>query len=150
SPSPNGITIAIAKIVAIDRRSPRKRNASTTRPEKMSRMPFVHIKGNAAGSWIGMPKAVEATTGLSKKLMPSGMIAAGITRVPQNSRELLFKMELSEPVFVFICLSFFRSLSGELQPVARSGPGSLEHSVGQDQSEKAYRRYEVREALVPF
>jgi len=36
------------------------------------------------------------------------------------------------------------------QRAARSGPGSLEHSVGQDQSEKAYRRYEVREALAPF
>jgi hypothetical protein len=43
-------SIAIAKIVAVVRRSPLKRNGRITRPEKMSRIPLVHIKGKAAGS----------------------------------------------------------------------------------------------------
>ena len=61
------------------------------------------MKGKAVGSWIGMPKAVEAPTGLSMKLMPIPMIATGITRVHQKSSEFLRKVELSTLVVVFIC-----------------------------------------------
>ena len=69
----------------------------------MSRIPLTHIKGKAAGSWIGMPKPVEAPTGLSMKLMPIPMIATGIRRVNQKSGEFLLKVELSKLVVVFIC-----------------------------------------------
>ena len=55
SPSPNGTKIEIAKSIAVVRRSPLKRNGRITRPAKMSRIPLIHIKGKAAGSWIGMP-----------------------------------------------------------------------------------------------
>jgi hypothetical protein len=115
SPSQIGMKIAIAKSVAVARRSPLKRNARTTRPEKMSRMPLVHINGKAAGSWIGMPKAVEAPIGLSMKLMPSPMIATGITSVHQNSGEFILNIELSKSVFMFIFFLFFsRQVNGEL------------------------------------
>ena len=60
----------------------------------MSRIPLAHIKGKAAGSWIGMPKAVEAPTGLSMKLMPIPMIPSGITRVNQKTSEFFFKVDL--------------------------------------------------------
>src|SRR5215813_10807652 len=80
-----------------------------TRPEKMSRIPLVHIKGNAVGSWIGMPKAVEAPTGLSMKLIPIAMIALGTKRVHQNSGEFFLNVEVSVPVVMFICL--FRPVS---------------------------------------
>src|SRR5260221_12300692 len=50
NPSPNGTKIEIAKSIAVVRRSPLQRNGRTTRPEKMSRMPLIHIKGKAAGS----------------------------------------------------------------------------------------------------
>ena len=106
SPSPNGMKIATAKSIAVVRRSPLQRKDRTTRPEKMSRIPLTHIKGKAAGSWIGMPKAVEAPTGLSMKLMPIPMIATGITRVHQKSSEFLLKVELSKLVVVFICFVF--------------------------------------------
>jgi hypothetical protein len=49
-----------------------------------------------------MPKAVEAPTGLSMKLMPSPMIATGIMRVHQSSREFILNIELSKSVFMFI------------------------------------------------
>jgi hypothetical protein len=61
-----------------------------------------------------MPKAVEAPTGLSMKLMPIAMIATGIMRVHQKSSEFLLKVELSKFVVVSICFSFPRHLSGEL------------------------------------
>ena len=83
-----------------------QRKDRITRPEKMSRIPLTHIKGKAAGSWIGMPKAVEAPTGLSMKLMPIPMIPTGITRVHQKSSEFLLKVELSKLVVVFICFFF--------------------------------------------
>src|SRR6516164_2200669 len=121
SPSPNGMKIAMAKSIAVVRRSPLQRKDRTTRPEKMSRIPLTHIKGKAAGSWIGMPKAVEAPTGLSMELMPIPMIATGGTRVHQKSSEFLLKVELSKVelsklVVVFICFSFLspRHLSREL------------------------------------
>src|SRR6516225_7282040 len=47
--------IAMAKSIAVVRRSPLQRKDRITRPEKMSRIPLTHIKGKAAGSWIGMP-----------------------------------------------------------------------------------------------
>jgi hypothetical protein len=53
-----------------------------------------------------MPKAVEAPTGLSMKLMQIPMIATGITRVHQKSGEFLLKVELSKLVVVFICFFF--------------------------------------------
>ena len=102
SPSQIGMKVAIAKSVAVVRRSPLKRNVRTTTPEKMSRMPLIHIKGKAAGSWIGMPKPAEAPTGLSMKLMPSAMLAAGIARAHQKSGKFLFKIELSKFVFMVI------------------------------------------------
>jgi hypothetical protein len=64
---------------------------------------LIHIKVKAAGSWIGIPKPVEAPTGLSMKLMPSPIIATGIRRVHQNSGEFLLKVEPSKLVVVFIC-----------------------------------------------
>src|SRR2546427_5545155 len=73
SPSPNGTKIEMAKSVAVVRRSPFQRNGRITRPAKMSRIPLIHMKGKAAGSWMGMPKPVEAPTGLSMKLMPIAM-----------------------------------------------------------------------------
>src|SRR5215471_5086677 len=87
-----------------------------TRPEKMSRIPLIHIKGNAVGSWIGMPKAVEAPTGLSMKLMPIAMIAIGTKRVHQNSGELFLNVGASIPVVMFISLSspVPRHLGGKL------------------------------------
>src|SRR5499425_2653064 len=120
SPSPTGMKIAMAKSIAVVRRSPLQRNDRITRPEKMSRIPLTHIKGKAAGSWIGMPKAVEAPTGLSMKLMPITMIPTGATRAHQKSSEFLLKVErakveLSKLVVGFIC--FFlspRHFSGEL------------------------------------
>jgi hypothetical protein len=51
-----------------------------------------------------MPKAVEAPTGLSMKLMPIPMIPTGITRVHQKSREFVLKVELSDLVVVFMLL----------------------------------------------
>src|SRR5262252_5487584 len=101
SPSEKGMKIAIAKSIAVVRRSPRNRNARMTRPEKMSRIPLIHMKGNAVGSWIGMPKAVEAPTGLSMKLMPIAMIALGTRRVHQNSGEFFLNVEVSASVVMF-------------------------------------------------
>src|SRR5262249_2854836 len=106
SPSPNGMKIAMARSIAVVRRSPLQRKHRTTRPEKMSRIPLTHIKGKAAGSWIGMPKAVEAPTGLSMKLIPIPMMPTGITRVHQKSSEFLLRVELSKLVVVFICFLF--------------------------------------------
>src|SRR5262245_29085680 len=106
SPSPNGMKIAMARSIAVVRRSPLQRKDRTTRPEKMSRIPLTHIKGKAAGSLIGMPKAVEAPTGLSMKLRPIPMMPTGITRVHQKSSEFLLKLELSKLVVVFICFLF--------------------------------------------
>src|SRR5262245_1886107 len=103
SPSPTGMRIAIVKSIAVVRRSPLQRKDNTTRPEKMSRIPLTHAKGKAAGSWIGMPKAAEAPSGLSTKLMPIPMIPTGITRVHQNSSEVFLKVELSKLADVFIC-----------------------------------------------
>src|SRR5215469_1975879 len=96
SPSPNGMKIARAESIAVVRRSPLQRKDRMTRPEKMSRIPFTHIKGKAAGSWIGIPKADEAPTGLSMKLMPITMIPTGATRAHQKSIEFLLKVELSK------------------------------------------------------
>src|SRR6516165_1887377 len=111
SPSPGGMKIAMAESIAVVRRSPHQREERITRPEKMSRIPFTHIKGKAAGSWIGIPKAVEAPTGLSMKLMPMTMIPTGATRAHKKSSEFLLKVELSKVelsklVAVFICFSF--------------------------------------------
>ena len=106
SPSQSGMKLAMAKSVAVVRRSPLERNARITRPEKMSRIPLIHMKGKAAGSWIGMPKPVEAPTGLIMKLMQITIMATGITRVHQKSREFLLKVELSKLVVVFISLVF--------------------------------------------
>src|SRR5215467_3364019 len=106
SPSPNGMKVAMAKNIAVVRRSPLQREDRITRPEKMSRIPLTHMKGKAAGSWIGTPKAVEAPTGLRMKLMPIPMIATGITRVHQKSGEFLLKGELSKLGVAFICFSF--------------------------------------------
>src|SRR5882757_8439243 len=105
SPSPNGTKMERAKSTAVARRSPLQRNGRTTRPAKMSRIPLIHIKGKAAGSWIGMPYPVEAPIGLSMNWMPISTIATGITRVNQKSGEFFFKVELSKLVVVFICLS---------------------------------------------
>src|SRR6516225_6545527 len=110
SPSPNGMKIAMAKSNPVVRRSPLQRKDPTTRPEKMSRIPLTHIKGKAVGSWIGMPKAVDAPTGLSMKLMPIPMIPTGITRVHQKSSEFLLKVELSKLVVVFILLLFMSEI----------------------------------------
>jgi hypothetical protein len=60
------------------------------------------MKGNAVESWIGMPNAVEAPTGLSMKLMPIAMIALGTKIVHQNSGEFFFNVEVSVPVVIFI------------------------------------------------
>src|SRR5262245_30335964 len=114
SPSPTGMKIAMAKSIAVVRRSPLQRKDRITRPEKMSRIPLTHIKGKAAGAWIGMPKAVEAPTGLSMKLMPIPMIATGITRVHQKSSEFLLKVELLSLFVVFICFLSLRHLSGRV------------------------------------
>src|SRR5215470_13255701 len=111
SPSPTGIKIASAESIAVVPRSPLQRKDRITRPEKMSRIPLTHMKGKAAGSWIGMPKAVEAPTGLSMKLMPIPMIATDITRVHQKSSEFLLKVELSKLVVAFICF-FFLPVTG--------------------------------------
>src|SRR6516164_788807 len=111
SPSPNGMKVAMAKSIAVVRRSPLQRKDRITRPEKMSRIPLTHIKGKAAGSWIGMPKAAEAPTGLSMKLMPIPMIPIGITRVHQKSSEFLLKVELSELVVVFMLLPHVAKVS---------------------------------------
>ena len=62
------------------------------------------MKGKAAGSWMGMPKAAEAPTGLSMKLMPIAMIATGTTRVHQNSSEFLLNIELPKSAFMVIVL----------------------------------------------
>src|SRR5262245_14043430 len=106
SPSPNGMKVAMAKSIAVVRRSPLQREDGITRPEKMSRIPLTHIKGKAAGSWIGMPKAAEAPTGLSMKLMPVPMIPTGITRVRQKRSEFVHKVELSKLDAGFICFFF--------------------------------------------
>src|SRR5262245_49886967 len=135
SPSPNGMKIAMAKSIAVVRRSPLQRKDRTTRPEKMSRIPLTHIKGKAAGSWIGMPKAVEAPTGLSMKLKPIPMIPTGITRVHQKSSEFLLKVELSKLVVVFMSFSP-RHLSRELVEGIRykvkgvRGPSALDGDAG--------------------
>src|SRR5215467_3969288 len=124
SPSPNGIKIAMAKSIAVVRRSPLQRKDRITRPEKMSRIPLTHIKGKAAGSWIGMPKAVEAPTGLSMKLMPIPMIATGITRVHQKSSEFLLKVELSSLLscsFVFLSPRHSRHRRTRLAEDQRAG-----------------------------
>ena len=68
----------------------------------MSRIPLIHMKGKAAGSWMGMPKAAEAPTGLRMKLMPIAMIATGTTSVHQNSSEFFLNVELSRPVFMCV------------------------------------------------
>jgi hypothetical protein len=52
-----------------------------------------------------MPKAVEAPTGLSMKLMPIAMIALGTKRAHQNSGEFFLNVEVSVPVVIFISLS---------------------------------------------
>src|SRR5215470_7219225 len=104
SPSLNGMKIAMAKSIAVVRRSPLQRKDRITRPEKMSRIPLTHMKGKAVGSWIGMPKAVEAPTGLSMKLMPITMIALGTKRVHQNSGEFFLNGEVFAPVVMFISL----------------------------------------------
>src|SRR6516165_6956778 len=92
-----------------------------TRPEKMSRIPLIHMKGNAVGSWIGMPKAVEAPTGLSMKLIPIAMIALGTKRVHQNSGEFFFNVVVSAPVVIFISLSASLPPSLELFGESRRG-----------------------------
>jgi hypothetical protein len=43
---------------------------------------------------MGIPKAAEAPTGLSMKLMPIAMIATGTTSVHQNSNEFVLNTEL--------------------------------------------------------
>src|SRR5262245_59074557 len=96
SPSPNGMKTAMADSIAVVRRSPHQREDRITRPEKMSRIPLTHIKGKAAGSCIGIPKAVEAPTGLSMKLIPITMIPTGATRAHQKSSEFLLEVELSK------------------------------------------------------
>src|SRR5215468_5842730 len=119
SPSPRGMKTAMAESIAVVRRSPHQKEDRITRPEKMSRIPLTHIKGKAAGSSIGIPKAVDAPTGLSMKLMPITMIPTGATRAHQKSSEFLLKVELSEVelstlVAAFTC--FFlspRHLGGE-------------------------------------
>ena len=115
SPSPNGMKIARAKSFAVVRRSPLQRKDRITRPEKMSRIPLTHKKGKAVGSWIGMPNAVEAPTGLSRKLMPIPMILAGITTVHQKSSEVLLKVVLSKFVVVSICFFFLPSAENLLK-----------------------------------
>ena len=119
NPSPNGMKVAMPTSIAVVRRSPLHRKDRITRPEKMSRIPFTHIKGKAAGSWIGMPKAVEAPTGLRMKLMPIPMIPTGITRVHQKSSEFLLKVELSKLV-VRVHLFFLSRHTGSSRCSERS------------------------------
>src|SRR6516165_8035598 len=113
SPSPSGMKIARAESIAMVRLSPHQREDRITRPEKMSRIPLTHIKGKAPGSWIGIPKAVEAPTGLSMKLMPITMIPTGATRAHQKSSGFLLKVELSKLVVGFNVFLSRRHLSGE-------------------------------------
>src|SRR5262245_4359182 len=103
SPSPTGMRIAIGKSIAVVRGSPLQRKDKTTRREKRSRIPLTHAKGKAEGSWIGMPKAAEAPSGVSTNLRPIPMIPTGITRVHQNSSEVFLKVELSKRADGFIC-----------------------------------------------
>src|SRR5262249_7287613 len=121
SPSPNGMKVAMAKNIAVVRRSPLQREDRITRPEKMSRIPLTHIKGKAAGSWIGRPKAAGALTGLSMKLMPIQMIPTGITRVHEKSGEFLRKVELSKLVVAFVCFFFLVTLVHRVVPRDRVG-----------------------------
>src|ERR1700730_2226893 len=85
SPSPNGMKIAMAKSIAVVRRSPLQRNDRTTRPEKMSRIPLAHIKGKAAGSWIGMQYKVDADSDDSYRYHKS---APEEHRIPSQSRTI--------------------------------------------------------------
>ena len=62
---------------------------------------------------MGIPKAAEAPTGLSMKLMPIAMIATGTTRVHQNSSEFLLNIELPKSAVMFIVLFAFSSPSRE-------------------------------------
>ncbi len=53
-----------------------------------------------------MPNPVEAPTGLTMKLMPSPMIAAGITNVHQKSSEYLLKVGVLKFVVMLIRFLF--------------------------------------------
>jgi hypothetical protein len=54
-----------------------------------------------------VPKPAEAPNGLSMKLTPTPMMAAGITRVHQNSGEFILTIELGNSAFIFIVFLSF-------------------------------------------